>query len=243
MRRATVIILAFSASLAYGGDFCFNSTSPPNPAPPNNPDVLIVAQNFKPPKKGKCKAVVGFETASISSNPPTVPRPVTGTACLDAQGTILRAGFTLLEVYDSLVNNSSAIHHTIHVAMEIPYRRSPAGSAKSSSRTATISSARMRSPPRVISHFSSSQGSSNPPRLRERRSSERPTSAVLSDPSGDRTARVASAHCPCPDATRGSHLRASRRPMVASNRPGRTGRRRLFHGTSIARLRAHGAQG
>jgi len=121
MRRATVIILAFSASLAYGGDFCFNSTSPPNPAPPNNPDVLIVAQNFKPPKKGKCKAVVGFETASISSNPPTVPRPVTGTACLDAQGTILRAGFTLLEVYDSLVNNSSAIHHTIHVAMEIPY--------------------------------------------------------------------------------------------------------------------------
>ena len=64
----------------------------------------------------------------------------------------------------------------------------------------------MRSPPRVISHFSSSQGSSNPSRLRERRSSERPTSAVLSDPSGDRTARVASAHCPCPDATRGSHL-------------------------------------
>src|SRR5262245_9586220 len=120
MRTAWILAVLLS-TVAYGGDFCFNSTSPPNPAPPNNPDILVIAQNFKPPKKGKCKAVVGFETASISSNPPTVPRPVTGTACLNFDGSILRVGFTLLEVYDSRVNNSSAIHHTVQVAMELSY--------------------------------------------------------------------------------------------------------------------------
>src|SRR5262249_31725150 len=56
----------------------------------------------------------------------------------------------------------------------------------------------------------------------------------------DRMARVASAHGPCPGATRGSALRASRRPMVPSDRPAWTGRRRPFHGTSIARRQAHG---
>src|SRR5262245_16481875 len=121
MRLASLIALTLSASLAHPGDFCFNSTSPPNPAPPNNPDILVVAQNFKPPKKGKCRTVTGFETASISSNPPTVPRPVTGTACLNFDGTLLRAAVTLLEVYDSRVNNSSAIHHTVQVGMELSY--------------------------------------------------------------------------------------------------------------------------
>src|SRR4029453_6036134 len=62
-----------------------------------------------------------FETASISSNPPTVPRPVTGPGWLNFCGSILRGGFTLNEVYDSRVNNSSAVHHTVQVGMDLSY--------------------------------------------------------------------------------------------------------------------------
>src|SRR5215813_9544187 len=99
MRTAltALTIVALLGSSAYARDFCFNSTSPPNPAPANNPDILVIAQNFKPPKKGKCRTVTGFETASISSDPPITIRPVTGTACLNAQGDLLRASFVLME--------------------------------------------------------------------------------------------------------------------------------------------------
>jgi hypothetical protein len=46
---------------------------------------------------------------------------VSGTVCLNAAGTLLRAGFTLHEVYDSIVDNSSAIHPELAVGMDIPY--------------------------------------------------------------------------------------------------------------------------
>lgn len=122
MRRLALgMALALFSTVAHAGDFCFNSTSPPNPAPPTNPDVLVVAKRFKFPRKGSCSPVVGFETASISSDPPTVLRPVSGSVCLDAAGTLLRAGFTLHEVYDSAVNNSSAVHPELKVGMDIPY--------------------------------------------------------------------------------------------------------------------------
>lgn len=48
---ATVVVVTVLCTVAHAGDFCFNSTSPPNPA----------------------------------------PRPVSGTACLKAAGTLLRA--------------------------------------------------------------------------------------------------------------------------------------------------------
>jgi hypothetical protein len=39
--RRTIAVLALLLSFAgvtHAGDFCFNSTSPPNPAPPEDPD-------------------------------------------------------------------------------------------------------------------------------------------------------------------------------------------------------------
>jgi hypothetical protein len=124
MRLTLATVIAFSASLASAGDFCFNSTSPPNPAPPTNPDILVVAQNFKVPGKGKCKAVVGFEVASATNEVPPhlqTTRAVSGTACLSATGDLLRLGLTLHEVYDSRINNSSAVYPELSIAMDIPY--------------------------------------------------------------------------------------------------------------------------
>jgi hypothetical protein len=92
--------------------------------------MFVIGQNLKVPKKGKCRAVTGFETASISSNPPVVPRPVTGTTCLNAQDDLLRAGFVLQEVYDSRLNNSGAVHHTVQVGMDIPYATLTGGSCQ-----------------------------------------------------------------------------------------------------------------
>jgi len=124
MKRVIVAAAMLSASLAHAGDFCFNSTSPPNPAPPSNPDIRVVAQNFHPPGKGKCKAVVGFEVASatypLPPNPQSV-RAVSGTACLSGTGDLLRLGLTLHEVYDTRINNSAAVYPELSIGMDIPY--------------------------------------------------------------------------------------------------------------------------
>lgn len=126
MRSATVSVVAaaavlLSGSIAQARDFCFNSTSPPNPAPLNNPDILVVAQQFSLPRRGKCKVVTGFEIASTASNPPQTSRPVSGTACLNADGNLLRASFTVHDIYNSAVNTTGGIHRAFSVSMDIPY--------------------------------------------------------------------------------------------------------------------------
>jgi hypothetical protein len=53
---ATVVLTValLVTGVAHAGDFCFNSTSPPNPAPPTNPDIVVVAQKLRLPRPGKC---------------------------------------------------------------------------------------------------------------------------------------------------------------------------------------------
>lgn len=91
-----VLVLAINLGLltgsAFAGDFCFNSTSPPNPAPPTNPDILVIAQKFSVPGKGKCKAIIGWDTGYSNQ---TIPRPASGTACLNSAGTRLDVGFVI----------------------------------------------------------------------------------------------------------------------------------------------------
>jgi len=117
-----------SASLGHAKDYCFNSTSPPNPAPPDDPDILIVAQKFSLPGKGKCKSVTGFEVASINSGMPQVIRPATGEVCLNRDGDLLRAAFYLHEVYNTRVGTSGSIYRGIQVGMDIPYPALSGGS-------------------------------------------------------------------------------------------------------------------
>ncbi len=105
------VLLLFSCN-ASAGDFCFNSTSPPNPAPPTNPDILVIAQKFSVPGKGKCKAIVGWD-AGYSNQ--TIPRPASGTACLNSAGTTLEVGI--------VIHLSAVVPYgeEIFVQMRLPY--------------------------------------------------------------------------------------------------------------------------
>jgi hypothetical protein len=108
------VFVLFATSVSYAGDFCFNSTSPPNPASPDNPDILVLAQNFRVPAKGKCKAIVGWDTGYFNG---TFPRPASGTACLNSAGTRLHVGIMLHAVRVPSVTTDSEIH----VHMNLPY--------------------------------------------------------------------------------------------------------------------------
>jgi hypothetical protein len=88
---AFALLLAFPA-VTHAKDFCFVSTSPPNPAPPNNPDIVLVVRGFTPPSKGKCKPFVGFELGTTNQ---AHARPATGVACLTSDKSRLRVSFTI----------------------------------------------------------------------------------------------------------------------------------------------------
>jgi hypothetical protein len=94
---------------AHAKTFCFNSTSPPSPTF-DNPHVMVVAKNFSVPKKGKCTPIVGYDLAGANGS-----RPPTKTACLNSDGTRLRAGFTLHPYFsgDGFV--------AWHMGMDLPY--------------------------------------------------------------------------------------------------------------------------
>lgn len=113
-----VLVLAINLGLltgsAFAGDFCFNSTSPPNPAPSDNPDILVFAQNFRVPAKGKCKPIVGVDMGYFNQ---TFPRPASGTACLNSAGTRLHVGIMIHAVYVPSITTDSEIH----VHMNLPY--------------------------------------------------------------------------------------------------------------------------
>jgi hypothetical protein len=88
----TAVVVLLSTGVASAGDFCFNSTSPPNPAPLDNPDILVIAQRFHLPSKGKCSAIVGWDTGLSNG---VSPSPASGTACLNSAGTTLSVGVTI----------------------------------------------------------------------------------------------------------------------------------------------------
>jgi hypothetical protein len=93
--RACLPIVAavlLAASAAPAADWCFNSTSPPNPAAPDDPDILVVAQKFKLPKKGKCVPIVGWDSGFFNG---AWGRPAMGTACLNSPATHLLVGIDL----------------------------------------------------------------------------------------------------------------------------------------------------
>jgi len=109
-----IIIALLTTGVAHAGDFCFNSTSPPNPAPPSDPDILVFAQKFRLPKKGKCAAIVGWDSGYFNG---TFPRPASGTACLNSAGTRLHVGIMLHAVQIPSVTTDAEIH----VHMSLPY--------------------------------------------------------------------------------------------------------------------------
>jgi hypothetical protein len=114
----TAIVAAFvllSVGLAHGKDYCFNSTSPPNPAPHDDPDILVIAKRFTFPRPGDCRPIVGFDVGMTNQ---TFPRPASGSACLNSAGTKLHVGIMLHgaagppEIYTD---------SEIHVHMVVPY--------------------------------------------------------------------------------------------------------------------------
>lgn len=110
-----VAVLLLHAAPAHAVDWCFNSTSPPNPAPTSDPDILVVAQRFKTPRKGQCQAIVGYDIGYSNS---TFPRPASGTACVDSAGTRMHVGIVIHATKGPAPINTDA---EIHVHMNLPY--------------------------------------------------------------------------------------------------------------------------
>jgi hypothetical protein len=110
---AAALCVLLAATGARAADWCFDSISPPNPAPPNDPDILVVASDFKMPKKGKCKPISGFEVGFSNQ---TFPRPASGSACLDTAGTHLHVGIVIHSAKGPApVETDSEIHFHMYV--------------------------------------------------------------------------------------------------------------------------------
>jgi len=116
--RAVVVTALLAGSAHAGGDFCLSSTSPPNPAPDTNPDIVIIAPGFKVPKAGKCRPIVGWEIGYHE----TYPRTVAGTACLNSAETLLHVGATVHPTFRVGVPLlSQKAYEAIDVHMVLPY--------------------------------------------------------------------------------------------------------------------------
>ena len=113
LSAAAAILLA--AQTAAAADWCFNSTSPPNPAPIDDPDILVVAKHFKLPKPGDCRPINGFD---VGNSDQTFPRPATGTACLDSAGAKLHVGIVIHATSGPAPINTDTV---VNVHMVLPY--------------------------------------------------------------------------------------------------------------------------
>lgn len=138
MRRSRIVVflvtLTLLGSTGHAKDLCFNSTSPPNPAPSTDPDILIVAQGLKVPGKGKCKAASGIEIGYFNQ---ARHRLVSGTVCLNSAGTTLHASFLVHATLTSLgpfFDSASPLH----VTMTVPYPALTGGAIVIESSTAQI---------------------------------------------------------------------------------------------------------
>lgn len=101
---AAAVLLA--TTTAHARDFCFNSSSVA-------PAVLVVAKDFKLPRKGKCKPIVGWDAGSYGF---AVPRPASGTACLNTAGDTLHVGVTIHATW-----SESNADEPLQVHMRLPY--------------------------------------------------------------------------------------------------------------------------
>ena len=80
-----VVLATLPATSAHARDFCFNSSS-------FSPAILVVAKDFKTPRRGKCRPIVGWEAGFYGF---AVTRPASGTACLNTAGDTLHVGVTV----------------------------------------------------------------------------------------------------------------------------------------------------
>lgn len=103
---ALVSALLLATTTAHARDFCFNSSSVA-------PAILIVAKDFKVPRKGKCKPIVGWDAGYYGF---AVPRMASGTACLTTAGDSLHVGVTIHATW-----SESNADEQLQVHMRLPY--------------------------------------------------------------------------------------------------------------------------
>jgi len=114
--RSTILALALAVSLsiaslafvapAHARDYCFNSSS-------FSPAILVVAKDFKLPRKGKCRPIVGWDAGYFGF---AATRPASGTACLNTAGDTLHVGVTIHPTWNDL-----EVADELQVNMKLPY--------------------------------------------------------------------------------------------------------------------------
>jgi hypothetical protein len=122
MRRAIwsaaiVVAVLGSTSVAHASAFCFFPGA-------TSPEPLVVVQNFVRPAKGACKVLAGWEIGTVAQ-----ARPVTGTACLNTTGNVLRASY-LVGAATVKIGPSHATVPAIFVTVDLPYPALSAGTAQ-----------------------------------------------------------------------------------------------------------------
>ena len=110
LHRGVVVGLALFlfASAADARDYCFYSFV-------SSPQIVVVAQKFRPPGRGKCRAITGWEGGFYGF---TFPRPVSGTACVDYAGTRMDVGITIHATYEPA---SGVNYSELQLYMTLPY--------------------------------------------------------------------------------------------------------------------------
>jgi hypothetical protein len=121
--RSTLLATALTVSLSIASlalassadarDFCFNSSS-------YEPVVLVVAKDFKLPRKGRCRPIVGWDAGFFGF---AVARPASGTACLNTAGNVLHVGVTIHATASDLGTADE-----LQVHMQLPYPSLTSGS-------------------------------------------------------------------------------------------------------------------
>lgn len=91
---------------AHARDYCFNSSSV-------TPAVLIVAKDFKVPRRGKCRPIVGWDAGYFVF---ADARPASGTACLNTAGDTLHVGVTIHATFSAY-----GTEEQLQVHMRLPY--------------------------------------------------------------------------------------------------------------------------
>ena len=107
-----VAIATLPATAAHARDFCFNSSS-------FAPAILVVAKDFKTPRRGKCRPIVGWDAGFYAF---AVTRPASGTACLNTAGDTLHVGVTIHATSSDLGTDEE-----LQVQMKLPYPALSAG--------------------------------------------------------------------------------------------------------------------
>lgn len=121
--RSTVRAISLAVPLSIGSlsvaapaaarDYCFNASA-------FSPAILVVAKDFKLPRKGKCRPIVGWDAGYFGF---AVTRPASGTACLNSAGNVLHVGVTIHATY-----SDTEVADELQVNMKLPYPALTGGS-------------------------------------------------------------------------------------------------------------------